>query len=40
MKSCWLVILPYRSFYMLGEMCTKAEAEYAARLIWFNAEVE
>lgn len=40
MKSCWLVILPYRSFYMLGEPCTKEEAEHSARLIWFNAEVE
>lgn len=40
MKSCWLVILPWRSFYMVGAECTKAEAEAAARMIWFNAEVE
>lgn len=40
MKSCWLVILPWRSFYMVGEACTKAEAEEFVRGIWWNAEVE
>lgn len=40
MKSCWLVILPYRSFYMLGEPCTLEEANYAARLVWPSAYCE
>lgn len=40
MKSCWLVVLPYRSFYMLGELCDQAEAERCARLIWPSAYCE
>ena len=40
MKSCWLVILPWKSFYMVGSPCTKAEAEEFARGIWPTAEVE
>ena len=39
-KSCWLVILPWKSFYMVGEKCSKAEAKAFARGIWPDAEVE
>lgn len=39
-KSCWLVILPYTSFYMVGAPCTKEEAEAYVRGIWYVAEVE
>lgn len=39
-KSCWLVILPYKAFYMVGPPCTKEEAEHHARSIWFNAYCE
>lgn len=33
-KSKWTIILAWKSFVMLGEPVTQAEAEYAARLIW------
>lgn len=39
-KSCWLVILPWKSFYMVGEKCTKAQALEYVRGIWHHAEVE
>ncbi|MDU9398062.1 hypothetical protein [Pseudomonas sp. zfem003] len=39
-KSCWLVILPWKAFYMVGEPCTQAEALTYARGIWHHAEVE
>lgn len=40
MKSCWLVILPWKSFYMVGEQCTQDEALAHVRGIWHHAEVE
>lgn len=40
-KQCWLVILPYKSFRMVGgEPCTRDEALAYARGIWWHAEVE
>ena len=38
-KSCWLVILPWKSFYMVGEQCTQDEALAHVRGIWPAAEV-
>lgn len=38
-KSCWLVILPSCSFFMVGEKCSQAEALAHARGIWPAAEV-
>ena len=35
--TCWLVILPYRSFPMVGAPCTEAEALEFVRGIWQNA---
>lgn len=39
-KQCWLVILTYKSFRMVGEPCTREEALAHARGIWWHAEVE
>ena len=39
-KSCWLVILPWKSFYMVGAPCAYEEALEDARKIWPDAEVE
>lgn len=40
MKSCWLVILPWKSFYMVGQICTKEEADSYVQSIWPNAYCE
>lgn len=39
-KYMWIVVLPYRSFPIVGALMDREEALHAARLIWFNAEVE
>lgn len=39
-KSCWLIILPYASFYMVGAPCSKEEALAYVLGIWNVAEVE
>lgn len=39
-KACWIVVLYWKSFPMLGEPCTKEEALAYARGIWPSAEVE
>lgn len=39
-KSCWLVILPSCSFFMVGAPCPYEEALQDARKIWPDAEVE
>lgn len=37
-RPCWLVQLPGREpFAMVGERCTRSEAEAAARVIWPDA---
>lgn len=39
-RTKWIVVLPWASFPIVGALMSKAEAEEAARLIWWNAEIE
>lgn len=39
-KYMWIVVLPYRSFPIVGALMSKEEAEECARLIWPAAEIE
>lgn len=40
LRYMWWVVLPWKSFPIVGALMTKQEAEECARRIWFNAEVE